>query len=255
MPTLTRARAGLVAMCCATAVWSESAWAQASLVGRVAGGTPIAPLEGATIQIRSLGLTASTDTTGQFRLDGIRPGQHDVLIRRIGYRPLRQRIRFEPDEVVRIGFRLEEIPVVLDSVTVRANDLTWPNPMMAGFDERIKLGAGQFLDHYQLMEMEGQSLESALRQFGVPMEHERRGAYVAEARGSSSLQQRTCAARVLVDGVLMNRDSERVYIRDLPPIRRLAGVEYYRSSARVPLMFQGDGAMCGVLVIWTRTRF
>ncbi len=254
MPVLTRARLGWIAACCVTVLWSEPAHGQAVLTGRVAGGTPIGPLLGALVEIRGLELGAVTDSTGQFRIEGIRPGQHEILVRRIGYRPLRQRIRFGADEVVRVGLRLIEIPIILDSVTVRADELTWPNPMMAGFDQRLKQGAGRFLDHYQLAEKEGQSLESALRDLGVPIEYGRRGAYAAESRGSSSMQQRTCPARVILDGALLNWNRDTLYLRDLPPIRHLAGVEYYRGSAQVPLMFQLDGAVCGVLVIWSRVR-
>ncbi|MBX3146887.1 MAG: carboxypeptidase-like regulatory domain-containing protein [Gemmatimonadales bacterium] len=254
MSVLTPARVGWIAVCCVVALWWEPVHGQAVLTGRVAGGTPIGPLLGALVEIRGLELGAITDSTGQFRIDGIRPGQHEVLVRRIGYRPLRQRIRFGADEVVRVGFRLEEIPIVLDSVTVRADDLTWPNPMMAGFEQRLKLGLGRFLDHYQLMEKEGQSLESTLRELGVPIEYGRRGAYAAESRGSSSMQQRTCPARVILDGALLNWTRDTLYLRDLPPVRLVAGVEYYRGSAQIPLMFQTDGGMCGVLVIWTRLR-
>ncbi len=228
--------------------------AQAVLTGRVAGGSTVGPLVGAIIEIRGLNLRASSDSSGAFRITGVRPGEHTVLVRQIGYRPFQRRIRFGPDEEVRVGFQLEQIPVVLDSVTVKADDVTWPNPMMRGFEDRRTLGLGQFMDHRALEERKGQSLEVVLRRMGVRFDRRRSGLVAVESRGASSLSRgSTCAVNILIDGLLVTRNTEML-VQHLPKVHQLAGIEYYRGSAQVPVIFEADGGACGVLVLWTRLR-
>jgi outer membrane receptor for ferrienterochelin and colicin len=55
-----------------------------------------------------------------------------------------------------------------------------------------------------------------------------------------------CGPTYYVDGRLARNFAETT------PINDVQGIEVYRGAAEMPGEFAGDGAMCGVIVIWTR---
>ena len=63
-----------------------------------------------------------TDSAGHFRLDNIKPGDYDVVIRQFGFTPRVMRMKFEADETTAQQFELSPNPTVLAKVRVIAPD-------------------------------------------------------------------------------------------------------------------------------------
>lgn len=93
-----------------------------------------------------------TDRRGRFNVDPAPAGVHDVLVRKIGYVPVRFRVAVTPGDVwdgtinrQRAAQALPEV-VVLDSAAFRNFRPTW----LTGFLERRRAGMGTFLDRVDI---------------------------------------------------------------------------------------------------------
>jgi iron complex outermembrane recepter protein len=107
---------------------------QSSIAGVVltADGKPVAQ---ASIGIAALGRSATSDSTGRFRLDGVRFGIHLVEARAIGYRPARQSVTIVPGDSATLEFRLKAATVTLPEVVVstsREEQLASATPLSVG---------------------------------------------------------------------------------------------------------------------------
>ncbi len=234
--------------------------AQGVLTGRVVGGSPVAPLVGVEVEVRGASpWKATTDSAGDYRIDGIAPGQYTVLFRRIGFQPAERGVFITSGETTYLLVELAAAAVALDSITVEAEATELLNPRMAGFTERRKQGLGRFLDSRELTERKGRDIESLLRELKVPFKRRHRGRYAAEDRGPSSLQgDHECLTKVMIDGIYVTRpyrhETDIIYIHQYPNARTIAAIEYYRGAGQIPLQFQTDETQCGVIVIWTRMK-
>ncbi len=208
-------------------------------------GTPIA---GAVVEAPRLHLATTTDRQGLFVLAGVAAGKQRLLARSIGYYPRTLNVLVVRADTLRIVFRLAVAPVTLDPIMVEAQAVEALNPMMAGFADRRRLGAGEFLGPTELADMAHSTLPDALRQFGLTILQSASGRPFAIGRRGGS-----CALQVFLDGLPMPNRPEPF---DLSTVRveNLAGVEYYAGAARVPVLFERAESSCGVLVLWTRLR-
>ncbi len=77
------------------------------------------PLPGAEVIIENR--SARADTAGRFRLDKLTPGMHPVVVRLIGYWPLRSQVVVSAREPTEIEFVLHAEPFNLPSVEVTAS--------------------------------------------------------------------------------------------------------------------------------------
>src|SRR6478609_9726535 len=104
---------------------SLNALAQFTISGTVRNAQTKEVLAGATIQIEEQKRHAETDERGRFELNRIPAGDHDLLIKFLGYVELHQTVSV--NENVKLEFTLEENAQLTDEVVVfatRANDKT-----------------------------------------------------------------------------------------------------------------------------------
>ena len=104
---------------------SLNALAQFTISGTVRNAQTKEVLAGATIQIEEQKRHAVTDERGRFELNRIPAGDHDLLIKFLGYVELHQTVSV--NENVKLDFTLEENAQLTDEVVVfatRANDKT-----------------------------------------------------------------------------------------------------------------------------------
>ncbi len=95
----------------------------ASLQGTVQGNTTssvVVPLAYAVVSLPRLALERFTDGQGRFLLRDLAPGRYEVVVRRIGYVPVRRTVELTAGAVTRLDVQLEAIPVRIASLTVRA---------------------------------------------------------------------------------------------------------------------------------------
>ncbi|HEV8454294.1 MAG TPA: TonB-dependent receptor, partial [Gemmatimonadales bacterium] len=108
--------------------------AQSSIRGVVlsAQGTPLAL---ASVGIAELGRSATSDSLGRFRLEGVRFGSYLVEARAIGFQPAWQSVTVLPGDSARLEFRLKAAIVTLPDVVVstsREEQLASSTPLSVG---------------------------------------------------------------------------------------------------------------------------
>lgn len=130
----------------------------AVFMGRVLMDSTQGPIAGAEITLSTATQTVVSNDAGEFRLSGVPPGQHRVLVRRLGYGPLDTTITFAPNQTVDRRIYLRRV-VTLDSVTVTAERV-----VIASFEEHRTRGFGRFLTREQLAKQEGRMLTDVLRE-------------------------------------------------------------------------------------------
>jgi hypothetical protein len=149
----------------------------------------------------------------------------------------------------------------LPSVEVTERPLPVPGSVIAAFEERRRLGFGKFLDSTELRKAENRRMTDVLRGLGVRMISFQSGGGPPEQRAVSSgislNEGEPCWVSVFLDGIAIYKAGSSSmrppdFSRDFQ-VRTMMAIEYYRSSATVPIEFgTGRDTDCGVLVLWTR---
>ncbi len=206
-----------------------------------------------------------TDSAGRAIVVVTGAGQVPMLVRRVGFRPLRAMIASECEflpTVVRA--ELTVLAPSLEAVTVRADAVRKFSGPMAGFWERRARGDGVFFTAAQIDQRNVQRLTDLLRTvagWGGARQAEvlsdalvkgtavRMGAISREtARASTS----KCFPTVVIDG--MAATVGELNVDGIDP-RSLSGVEVYADGSRTPSEFWGVAGQgrCGVVAIWSRS--
>jgi hypothetical protein len=223
------------------------------------------PIVNAEVALPDLSRSVLTNDKGGFRLGDIPPGDHRVVVRRIGYGALDTRIAFAANRTVEHPVMLSPL-TSLESVIVTAERTALPD-----FEENRRIGLGHFLTRAELAKQEGRRLSDILTQ--VPGVHMVSGtgnrAWLTTNRGIRSLKnipildgadigkgadQRRCYAQVYIDRMLMyaGKNDEPLFdINTIPP-DQIEAIEYYAGPAQTPLKYSVLNSACGVLVIHTR---
>jgi hypothetical protein len=249
----------------------------ATFIGIVVTDSSHEPIAGAEIALPDAGKSAVTDSHGVFKISGIAAGEHQILVRRIGYGAADTKLTFNGHETVErrvvLGraVRLETV-TVSEKATERA---------MASFEENRRLGLGHFVTRAELEKYTGMKLASVLQQLPqldmrrgraeqawVSSRHVRpplcpptsveclrnHGFYVPDAADATEGMPIACYALVYINDVLMNGATEPTEPFDISQIApdQVEGVEFYAGPAQTPLKYSRMGSNCGVLVIWRR---
>ncbi|MEO5568124.1 MAG: carboxypeptidase-like regulatory domain-containing protein [Gemmatimonadaceae bacterium] len=119
------------------------------------------PLTDVEVSLPELGLTTRTDGRGAFQITGLIPGTHKAVARRVGYGVLESSIEFGPGQTTDRRIVMTRL-TVLDSVLTRANRDR--DPLMQLFEERRRMGLGQFITREEIINREGSLLSSFLQQ-------------------------------------------------------------------------------------------
>ncbi|MGE0160925.1 MAG: TonB-dependent receptor plug domain-containing protein [Gemmatimonadales bacterium] len=110
---------GLVLAAALPAAFSRvEAQALASLSGTVVDDLNGVPLVNAIVSVPQLGLRAATDPRGQFLLEGVPPGPHEVKFEALGYVGVTERLVVADADFLQI--RLDPMAAVLDEIMVMA---------------------------------------------------------------------------------------------------------------------------------------
>ncbi|RFC41414.1 MAG: CarboxypepD reg-like domain-containing protein/TonB-dependent Receptor Plug Domain [Verrucomicrobia bacterium] len=228
------------------------------------------PLPGAMVEFTNLGLSALTDSLGHFRIAGIRPGNHVVSVRKLGFAPVRSVVALGEADSVDTDILLAVAAQSLAEVTVEAKPTL--NAKMSEFESRRISGIGKFVTREVIEKNENRQMAELLVQIGGP--HILRGnsggkAWAIGGRGVQSVMRNgptlsledrtagakpTCYAAVLLDGaeVYGGHDGQPLFDVNSVRLTDVTGIEYYRGPAEMPPKYNGTRATCGLLVIWTR---
>ena len=221
------------------------------------------PLEGAQVEILGSNRTITTPASGVYRVEEIKPGRYWVMVRRIGYAPLRTALSFEPGDDRQIIFQLEPLPQSLPDIEVRAEDARWAQRFQE-FLWRSKSSLGHFLTRDDIQRSRPVELSDVVRRYlpftsweafydpyapeawGSP----RYGSFMTAGRGGApGSAAGGCPPSVSVNGA---RPMGGWAVNDFRP-EDVEAIEVYRKSYQLPMEFSGWSVGCGgLVVVWLR---
>jgi hypothetical protein len=251
-----------------------------------------APLAGADVIISDVGLSALSGANGAFRINNVRPGNHKVLVRRIGYGSMEASLDFVAGTPTSADVVLTRV-TALDSMTT----LAALDPNMVRFEARRKEGRGHFLtlDSVKAAEARGGRIGSMLerraewtvltamgkewavgkpqpptactRNQGPPPKRIRNDPamtrclereaiyYLPEEAMQNRGMPIACFSRVYLDGYIQNPERPTApFDMQRIQLKDVEAVELYVGASQTPRELMGDGAPCGVIVIHTRRK-
>ncbi|HUX33148.1 MAG TPA: carboxypeptidase-like regulatory domain-containing protein [Gemmatimonadaceae bacterium] len=201
------------------------------------------PLTGVHITIQGTSLTAVTDSTGRFVIGDIPPGSYVVRFRALGYDLQNIALEFDPGRAVTWDQALAATAVHLEPVVVNkpAREL---NLGRGGFDQRRKVGRGQFMTQDEWNQFAPRDVASVLRRFhSLNVKFTGGESYVLSTRGDMvsqtekrGLQSVACAMRIGLDGQLMPPG----FTIDQIPLSQTQAIEVYAGPAEMPAEFNND---------------
>ena len=219
----------------------------AVFTGRVLDGSTNAVVANATVAVTTTGASARTDSTGRFRVEGLRVGIHRFLISAPGYARGSLTLAFAAREIMERDLVLDALggaaadsgAQLLPTVPVTAEPTL--GRRFADFERRRATGRGQYLTRAELEERQVNTLQDAMRTM--------RGVRYSCSGGTCLVQMARapmgCSPEYIVDERVDNSFGPTI------PIRDIIGVEVYNGPGDVPGEFAGTNAGCGVIVIWT----
>jgi hypothetical protein len=223
---------------------------QAAFVGTVMDSATGLPLAGATVEVVEQGISATTDSSGRFRLDSIRGGNLTVRVRRLGYSPGTVELEFTVTRPITVdlgNFTVSPMATELDPVVVEAEELN-ARLHKVGFLRRRQTEMGTFFTREDIVQLNPAQTSELLRR--VPGFRVHVGGYVSSTRGAPSIQDGfgRCGVQYYIDGVHANGSDLNTVIP-----RAIAGMEVYTGTASIPPKYRVSGnPKCGVVLIWTR---
>ena len=221
----------------------QTIFGTATLVGTVVSGEG-APLEGAQVALIGTNLSVRSDYKGAFRMSGLPAGTQTVEVRLLSYQPKRFVVNLTSKNQARLAAVLDVRAQVLDPVTVTANETT----DIPGFDDRRAHATGTFFTHKQIMDASFFQFTDVFRQVPGMQVLFVDGQYtVVSGRGQVS---NGCLSAVFwVDGSRYDVTTSNLDDEFKPT--EIEAMEVYNGVASLPAQFQGPGASCGTVVVWT----
>ena len=211
---------------------------------------------GAEVLLPKLDLHAVTDSNGIFRLVGLPPGTHELLVRRMGFEQYKSRVGLIAGDTTRqLVYLKPALLTVLDTVNVRARTTGIPE-----VDERRLMKIGSAIMREELDKKEASKLGDLIGDLpGVVVRRTRAGgAYALNSRGPNTIygNNKECYVMVYVDDapVYSGNPGEMLYNLNNVVPKSLEAVEYFSGASQVPAKYNRTGSACGVLLLWTRRR-
>jgi hypothetical protein len=218
--------------------------AQATLRGRVIDSEVGQPLADAAIRVKGVPNQLLTDSLGRFQTGELPPGPTEVRIQLLGYAPGIFSVHLPASGSVEKDFSLDFTGNKLPEQVVRARaDRLMPR--YAEFEQRRARKLGAYFRWEELEARGYSSVGDALRTVrGVRIKCNQ------QTFECFAFMARTpqCQPVWYIDGVEVRSFHENT------PIRDVYGIEIYRGPGEVPGEYSGSNAMCGVIVIWTKSR-
>lgn len=214
------------------------------IIGGTVEDTLATPVAGARVSVVGLGGHGVSENDGTFRLAGIQPGAHVLVVRRIGFRPESVTVAVAAATVSDVRVRLSPnaqwvAPVVIDARSAKYSGAH------RGFYERRDRGVGVFFTAEDIEKRDPRLVTDLLRT--VPGTRINRGV----GQNVVTFRERGCPPLVWIDGTA----ATLAYLDpDLFDPHSLAGIEVYKGPATVPSILMGNRGegSCGVIALWTK---
>jgi hypothetical protein len=253
--------------------------AQSMIKGRVLDAASGEPVASASVRAfestgRLIGRTHS-EADGTFSIAMRVPGGVVLTAERTGYTLTRTaEMPVALRETVEVELRLSSAAVAVEPlrVTARVQPPFRRNLELNGFYQREQMGQGNFVRREEFANLANQNLAQVLqrargtrimyagtKQFiYFPRNGEPTGGAAADATalplaGRRGAPRNGCLPRLYLDGALVTYDVNND-INSLISPDQIEAIELFRGASEIPVQYGGANAMCGVILIWTRTE-
>ena len=223
--------------------------AQSAISGVVKEDSSKAPVPGVEVIVEGQEQKWTSDATGRFLMTGLAQGLHTVLIRSIGYQPIRLRAYVVANDTLYIDLRIKKAVVELAPLEVTASSVP---PGLQPFEERRLKGLGKFVDWTVLRNAGHRKLSDVLREVqGLRIKNDPRTGiwYIAGARDD-------CPMQIYLNGIMIWKPGlgQPPMSADSWNTTDLDAIEVYRGPSETPGMYEGSGGKCGTVLLWTRRQ-
>lgn len=214
----------------------------ATLVGRIVDQMDSGAVAHATVNVLGTNLIGYTDGWGYFRIAGIRPGDHEIVIRALGYAKLIESQQFANGEQLKRDFTMMRLPHTLTQMIILGHSARVPHGMEDIYRRGLR-GWGRFVTREQIDSINPVDLKMMLGMLPGVYENDRGVTFPM------------CGdPHIWVDGQDMTRiepnHAQEDFLSHMVPLD-VQAVEVYSRPATVPAEFLG-GNPCGVIAIWTK---
>ncbi|HEU5219443.1 MAG TPA: carboxypeptidase regulatory-like domain-containing protein [Gemmatimonadales bacterium] len=217
------------------------AQATSGIIGRIFDERTKQVLTDVLVLLDSTRRDISISSQGRFVFSNLKPGSHTVEIRAIGYRPQILDLRLIEGQVLEREFAMVFTGDRLSDISVEARQSKLL-PRFADFERRRVNGMGTYITRDEIKSRGYTRMGDALRTVkGIRVDCGPVDCSIHMVRSTAG-----CFPTFYVDGHVARSFAEST------PINDVQGIEVYRGGSEAPGEFTGDGAMCGVIVIWTR---
>ena len=196
-----------------------------------------------------------SDSGGRFRFTGLTTHSATIQVRRLGFQPRSMDVEItRPDRSANVLVKMEPMVAKLDAMNVDDEGSGGPNSLLAGFYDRARTNSfGHFIDEAMFARLRPQWVSDAMRRVpGVVVKPTRRIGNTVRIRGCGVPGESPEAVGPLVwlDGVRL----PGAELDEVTQISDVAAIEIYNSFAGIPAQFFDRSAVCGTILVWTRTR-
>jgi len=200
------------------------------------------PVAGATIDVDGLEGSARTDAAGRFQVARVPAGTRSMLVKAVGFSPVLVAIDVLEQGGEEIRVDLDRNPLTLKGVKI--TERTKAPVIRQEFEERRKMGVGQFIDTTQIKTLFNvRSIfqgRPGLTIAGNPPEFQ---IYMISNMGY-------CQPTIFLDG--FRTDPQ---VLTTTNNNRIAAVEIYLRPVEVPPKYSVVQRTCGVVLVWTKDSF
>jgi hypothetical protein len=228
----------------------------ARLRGSIVDASTSRPIVGARVVVGSTGRFVLTDSVGRFEITQLPSGILRFFFNAEGFPRSSVALAFAPGELMEQAFEMDSsaAAIAADTLGPRRDIQMLPTEEVraaadrgvrfADFERRLKSGRGQYRTREEIDEAGYRTLTDAVRGMrGVQVDCPGiQGCFIKMARAPMR-----CSPKYVVDG------REDPMFGPFVPIGDIEGIEVYTGAADVPGEFAGSDAMCGVVVIWTKS--
>lgn len=241
-----------------------------------------APVARARLELVGTRFSGVSSDSGVVRMQGVPVGPALLRVTRVGYAPLETVVQIPAGAPFEADVELAPAAVPVRGVTARSTAQS-PGLATTGFYRRRELGLGSFLTEDDIVRSRARRTSDLFRRItgvrvvttpdhGYRLQSVRYGVSMSQAQGAfsafsgppgssgtSSAPQRTdgevsgpisriCFMLTILDGV-------PVQLADIDQVRlqSIGAVEVYRGPSEIPPEFNQTGAVCGAVVMWTRS--
>ena len=213
----------------------------ASLAGQVVSALTGKPAPGSTVFLKLARRGAVTDSSGQFRIDGLPSGLDTLAIRYPGFDPHFTSIELYPNRVTHGVFLIAEKIFEVAELRVELKQMNIRERRLAA---RMRTGAGVLITREMIEEAHPNLPSDMLR--GIP-----RVEVTPYRLGTPEIYigagAAACKPPFYLDGVL----TRNMELDDLS-VSEIEDIEIYRGPSAVPPQFKQNSNRCGALLVWTR---